>query len=71
MTENGPLEFHTVLFSKCDDKLENYKRKTLGQLVCAKYLQIRLILACHLQFLSGKHVLGLTSDKNLSKNRKI
>ena len=36
MTENGPLEFHTVLFSKCDDKLENYKRKTLGQLVCNK-----------------------------------
>ena len=56
MAENGPLVFRTVLYSKYDEKLENYKRKTLGQLVCAEILRIRCILACHLQFLAGKHV---------------
>jgi hypothetical protein len=30
MAENGLLEFRTVLYSKYDEKLENYKRKTLG-----------------------------------------
>ena len=56
MTKIGPLELNTVLCSKCDDKLENYKKKTLGQLVCAEILGIKCILACHLQFLARKHV---------------
>ena len=31
MAENGPLDFHTVLYSKYDEKVGNHQRNTLGQ----------------------------------------
>ena len=30
MAENGPLEFHTILYSKYDEKVGNHQRNTLG-----------------------------------------
>ena len=70
MDENGPLEFHTVLYSKYDENLENYQRITLGQVVCTKIRRFRCIFHSHFQFLAGKHmvlVLGKICDTKLIK----
>ena len=68
MTKNGPLVFRTVLCSKYDEKMGNYQRKTMRQLVCAVTYRIRSIFVCQILKLARNHmvlVLGKLWDRNL------
>ena len=69
MTKNGPLVFRTVLCSKYNEKIGNYERKTMRQLVCAVTRSIKSIFVCQTLKLARNHVvllLGKVFDRNLS-----
>ena len=68
-TKNGPLVFRTVLCSKHDEKLGNWERKTLREVVGCGIVRFRSIFLCQMLELARNHMvllLGKLCDRNLS-----
>ena len=67
-TKNGPLVFCTVLCSKHDEKLGNWERKTLREVVGCGIVRFRSIFLCQMLELARNHMvllLGKLCDRNL------
>ena len=67
-TKNGPLVFRTVLCSKHDEKLGNWERKTLREVVGCGIVRFRSIFVCQMLELARNHMvllLGKLCDRNL------
>ena len=58
-TKNGHLVFHTVLCSKHDEKLGNWERKTLRQVVGCGIVRFWSIFVCQMLELARNHMVLL------------